>query len=60
MILTSTLSASSHACKMHINKDALSDLRQFLPTESSLKMMKNAFYFTSKALSVLKILKFLS
>ena len=41
-------------------KGALSSLRQFLATESSLKMMKNAFYFTSKALFVLKIFKFLS
>ena len=29
-------------------------------TESPLKMMKNAFYFTLKALFVLKIFKFLS
>ena len=41
-------------------KDALSGLRQFLETESSLKMIKNAFYFTLKSLFVLKILKFLS
>ena len=41
-------------------KGALSGLRQFLATESPLKMMKNAFYFTSKALFVLKIFKFLS
>ena len=41
-------------------KDALSGLRQPLATESPLKMMKNAFYFTSKALFVLKIFKFLS
>ena len=41
-------------------KDALEGLRQFLITESSLKMMKNAFYFTLKALFVLKIFKFLS
>ena len=41
-------------------KGALSGLRQFLATESSLKMMKNAFYFTSKALFVLKLYKFLS
>ena len=34
--------------------------RQFLAAQSSLKMMKNAFYFTSKALFVLKIFKFLS
>ena len=30
------------------------------PEESPLKMMKNAFYFTSKALSILKVFKFLS
>ena len=41
-------------------KDALSGLRQFLPNESPLKMMKNAFYFTVKALFVLKIFKFLA
>ena len=41
-------------------KGALSGLRQFLSTESPLKLMKNAFYFTSKALFVLKILKFFS
>ena len=41
-------------------KGALSDLRQFFSTESTFKMMKNAFYFTSKALFVFKIFKFLS
>ena len=41
-------------------KGALSGLRQLLATESPLKMMKNAFYFTSKALFVLNIFKFLS
>ena len=41
-------------------KGALSGLRQFLPHESPLKMMKNTFYFTSKALFVFKIFKFLS
>ena len=41
-------------------KGTLSGLRQFLATESPLKLMKNAFYFTSKALFVLKIFKFLS
>ena len=41
-------------------KDALSGLRQFLPTGTPLEMMKNDFYFTSKALFVLKIFKFLS
>ena len=41
-------------------KGAVSGLRQFLANEVSLKMMKKAFYFTSKALSVLKIFNFLS
>ena len=42
-------------------KGALQGLRQFLITENPLKMiLKNAFYFTLKALFVLKIFKFLS
>ena len=41
-------------------KGILSGLRQFLATESPLKMMNNAFYFTLKALFVLKIFKSLS
>ena len=41
-------------------KDVLSGLRQLLATESPLKMMKNVFCFTSRALFVLKIFKFLS
>ena len=41
-------------------KSTLSSLKQFLATESPLKMMKNAFYFTFKALLVLKGFKFLS
>ena len=41
-------------------KGTLSGLRQLLATEGSLKMMKNNFYFTSNALFVLKIFKFLS
>ena len=48
------------AQKEKIIKGALSGLRQFLATECTLKMMKNAFYITSKALFVLKIFKFLS
>ena len=39
-------------------KGALSGLRQFSAAESPLKMMKNAFYFTSKALFVLKVFQF--
>ena len=34
-------------------------LRKYLANESLLKMMKNAFYFTLKALFVLEILRFL-
>ena len=41
-------------------KGAISGLRRFLGTESLLKMIKNAFYFTLKALLVLKIFRFLS
>ena len=41
-------------------KGTFSGLREFLSTESPLKMMKNAFYFTLKALFVLKIFNFLS
>ena len=48
------------SCDQNLIKGALSGLRQFLAIESPLKMMKNAFYFTSKALFVLKIFKFLS
>ena len=43
----------------NVIKGALSGLRQFLVTQNPLKMMKNAFYFTCKALFVLKIPKFL-
>ena len=41
-------------------KGGLSGLRPCLTTETPLKMMKNVFYFTLKALFVLKIFKFLS
>ena len=41
-------------------KGTLSGLRQFLAADSPLKMMKNAFYLTSKGLFILKIFKFLS
>ena len=41
-------------------KGAFSGLRQSLATESPLKTIKNAIYFTLKALFVLKIFKFLS
>ena len=41
-------------------KDAISGLRRLLATESSLKMMKNAFYFILRVLLVLKIFKALS
>ena len=38
-------------------KGTLSGMRQFLATESPLKMLKNAVCFTLKALFVLKISK---
>ena len=41
-------------------KGAILVLIQFLETESPLKMMKTAFYFTLNAFSVLKVFKFLS
>ena len=41
-------------------KGAVSELRQFLANESPLKVMKNAFYFISKALFFLKMSRFLS
>ena len=41
-------------------KDVLPGLRQFLATESPLKLMQNAFYFTLEALFVLKIYIFFS
>ena len=37
----------------------LSGLNQILVTERLLKIIKNAFYFTLKAIFVLKIFKFL-
>ena len=41
-------------------KGGLEGQRQFLATESALKVMKNVFYFTLKALFVIKIFEFLS
>ena len=38
-------------------RGALLGLKPFLETESPLKMMKNAFYFTLEALLVLKLFK---
>ena len=37
----------------------MSDLRQFVATESPLQVKKNAFYFILKALFVLKLFNFL-
>ena len=41
-------------------KGTLEGLIQLLATESPLKVMKNAFYFTLKALFVVKLFTFLS
>ena len=46
--------------QFHIIKGALSSLWQFLAAEIPLKMMKNAFHFTLKALLVFQKFKFLS
>ena len=43
-----------------IFKSPLLGVRKFLAAESPLKLMKNVFYITLKALFVLKIFKFLS
>ena len=43
----------------HLLKGLLPGLIQFLTTENPLKMMKNNFYFTLKALFVLMVFKFL-
>ena len=48
-----------HAKNHKTFKCTLSGLRQFLATESPLKLMKNAFHLISKALFVLKIFEFL-
>ena len=40
-------------------KSTLSGLRQILATESPLKVMKNALYFTSEALFILNIYVFI-
>ena len=50
----------SDICVTENVKGALSGLRQFLTPENPLKRMKNAFYFTPKAIFVLKIFKVLS
>ena len=49
-----------HNCRQDIFKGTLSGLRYFLETESPLKIMKNAFFFTAKSHFVLEIIKFLS
>ena len=46
--------------KIGVSKGVLSGLRQFSESESLLKMMKNAFYLTSKALLIPEIFTFLS
>ena len=50
----------SFSARLSLLKGGLSGLRQFLAAKSPQKMMKTAFYFTLKALLVLKIFKFLS
>ena len=59
-IIFSIWTRQKFACSKSTIKGALAGRRQFLATESLLKTIKNAFYFTSKALSVLKIFEFFS
>ena len=56
------LRVSSFMCAefFYLIKGTLSSLRQCLATESPLKIIKSAFYFTLKALLILNIFKFLS
>ena len=56
-MLVKATEATAQRCAI---KGALSAVTQFLEYESPLKTMKDVFYFTLKALSVLKIRKFLS
>ena len=58
--LLKDLNFNTMCCWLSLIKGALSSLSIFLSIESLFKMMKNAFYLTSKALFVLKIFKFLS
>ena len=51
---------NEHVVKELSFKGVLSDLRQLLENGSPLKMMKNAFYSTLKALFLFKIYNFLS
>ena len=53
------LSKLIFSLRVHILKGILLGLRHFLATESSLRMMTDAFYFTLKAFFVLKMFKFL-
>ena len=52
--------SSKHAVKNLIIKGVLSSLRQYLEAKILLRTLKNGLNFTSKALFVLKIFKFLS
>ena len=55
------LRVSSFMCAefFYLVKGTLSSLRQCLATKGPLKIIKNAFYFTLKALFILNIFKFL-
>ena len=60
LLLTDKLSVKGLLTDKFLLKGAIEGLRQFLITENTLKMKKNAIYFTLRALFVLKIFKFLS
>ena len=59
LVVTSNFKSLANSICSNFN-GALSGLRQFMANRSPLKMMKNTFYFISKALLVLKIFELLS
>ena len=65
VLLNKQLSGKRHFYQLveitiNLIKGPLSGLRQFLTTESLLKMMENTYYFMLRALFILKIFTFLS
>ena len=60
VIIKPKLSRSSMFWNLVSFKGPILGVRKILTTETTLKMMKNVFYFMTKALSILEILIFLS
>ena len=60
LVIGTSCKISSMRNLMDVIKGALSGLMQFVANKSPSKMLENAFYFTLKALFILKIFKLLS